>query len=234
MSQEVERMFSRIAPDYDRANSVLSFGVHRSWRRAAVKAAKVPRGGHCLDVATGTGDLAIALQRKTGNEGSVAGLDFSRPMLVEGQRKLVDLNEPVTLIQGDALRLPFADQRFDVATIAFGIRNVDDPRRGVEEMARVVKDGGRVVVLEFGQPTGVMSAPYRFYSRHVMPRVGGLLTGDRDAYEYLPETAARFPSGDAFGKIMQETGRFSDVQWRTLTGGIAYLYVGVCSSSWSS
>ncbi len=226
MSQEVERMFSRIAPDYDRANSVLSFGVHRSWRRAAVKAANIAQGGHCLDVATGTGDLAIALQRKTGNESRVVGLDFSRAMLLEGQRKIIDLDGRVTLIQGDALRLPFADERFDVATIAFGIRNVDDPRRGVEEMARVVKKGGRVVVLEFGQPTGFMSAPYRFYSKHVMPRVGALLTGDRDAYEYLPETAARFPSGDAFGEIMRETGRFREVQWRRLTGGIAYLYVG--------
>lgn len=224
-------MFTRIAPDYDRANSVLSFGVHRGWRRTAVKAANIQTGAHCLDVATGTADLAIALARKSADEGRVVGLDFSRGMLIEAKKKLERRSEAVRLVQGDALRLPFPDEVFDVATIAFGIRNVDDPGRGVDEMARVVKPGGRVVVLEFGQPNGVMSAPYRFYSKHVMPRVGGLLTGDREAYEYLPETASRFPSGDAFAKIMQETGRLADIDWRTLTGGIAYLYVGICAPS---
>ncbi len=219
-------MFDRIAPKYDRANKVLSFGVDRSWRRAAVRTAAVHRGDRVLDVATGTADLALALAAKTGDEGAVVGLDFSRPMLLEGRRKVQGSNRSVALLEGDALRLPFPDDTFDVATIAFGIRNVDDPEQGVQEMARTVRPGGRVVILEFGQPRTLMAGPYRFYSRHVMPRLGAALTGDRAAYEYLPDTAARFPSGDRFVQIMERTNRFEDVAVRALTGGIAYLYTG--------
>jgi demethylmenaquinone methyltransferase / 2-methoxy-6-polyprenyl-1,4-benzoquinol methylase len=132
---------------------------------------------------------------------------------------------PLHITVGDALRLPCRDASFDVASIAFGIRNVDDPQAGVAEMKRVVKPGGRVVVLEFGQPRGPLGVLYRWYSRHVMPRMGGWLTGDRAAYEYLPETASRFPSGDAFVAIMAAAG-LHDIKSKRLTGGIAWLYVG--------
>jgi demethylmenaquinone methyltransferase / 2-methoxy-6-polyprenyl-1,4-benzoquinol methylase len=220
-------MFDRIAPRYDWANRVLSFGVDRSWRRTAVRAAGIQAGHKVLDVATGTADLALALEAKTGTTGRVVGLDFSRNMLQEGARKVQALKRSVPLVEGDALHLPFPDDAFDSATIAFGIRNVDDPQAGVTEMARVVRGGGRVVILEFGQPNRLIAGPYRFYSRHLMPRIGAAITGDKAAYEYLPETAARFPSGDAFAKIMQDTGRFQSIKARSLTGGIAYLYVGM-------
>jgi demethylmenaquinone methyltransferase / 2-methoxy-6-polyprenyl-1,4-benzoquinol methylase len=226
MSEQVERMFAAIAKDYDKANRILSFGVDKAWRRAAVRAARIRQGDACLDVATGTGDLALALARRTGAKGRVVGLDFCRPMLVEAQHKAEERGASLDLVWGDALNLPFANDAFDVATIAFGVRNVDDPARCVAEMARTVRPDGRVLVLEFGQPRGIMSAPYRIYSKHVMPRLGAAITGDRAAYEYLPETASRFPSGEAFAAIMRDTGAFRVVRARSMTGGIAWLYVG--------
>jgi demethylmenaquinone methyltransferase/2-methoxy-6-polyprenyl-1,4-benzoquinol methylase len=126
----------------------------------------------------------------------------------------------------DALRLPFADASFDIASIGFGIRNVDDPVRCLREMGRVVRPGGRVVVLEFGQPEGALAKPYSFYSRHVIPRVGGMLTGHRSAYEYLPRTSATFPAGEAFLGLMDESKAFEKRTATALTGGIAYVYVG--------
>lgn len=227
MSAEVRHMFASIAPRYDAANQVLSLGVHRGWRRKAVALSGAAPGQRVLDCATGTGDLALEFKRAVGPSGEVIGTDFCAEMLEAAPEKARRAGLPVTFAVADVLSLPYPDGRFDVASIAFGIRNVDDPVRGLREMGRVVKPGGRVVVLEFGQPRGAFGALFRLYSKGVMPLVGGLLTGNRAAYEYLPRTAARFPAGERFLALMAEAGCFARSEAHPLTFGTAFVYVGV-------
>lgn len=226
MSTQVQEMFSSIASRYDVTNEILSLGVHRLWRRTAVGLSGVGPGGAVLDCATGTGDLAIAFKRVVGEGGRVLGTDFCPEMLQAAPAKAVRAGLAIKFEVADVLRLPYADATFDVASIAFGIRNVDDPVLCLKEMARVVKPGGRVVVLEFGQPRGPFGALFRLYSRHAMPRLGGLLTGNRAAYEYLPRTAAAFPAGEDFLALMDRAGVFAARLARPLTFGTAYVYVG--------
>jgi len=226
MSVEVRRMFASIAPRYDAANELLSLGIHKGWRRRAVELAQAGPGKSVLDCATGTGDLALEFKRAVG-PGEVIGTDFCAEMLQAAPGKSRRAGLRVEFAVADALALPYPDARFDIASIAFGIRNVDDPLRCLREMARVVRDKGRVVVLEFGQPRGAFGALFRFYSRSVMPVVGGLLTGNRAAYQYLPRTAARFPAGEKFLELMREAGCFSSVEAHPLTFATAWVYVGV-------
>ena len=226
MSTEVRAMFSQIAPRYDVANEVLSFGVHRLWRRAAVRLSGAKPGDSVLDCASGTGDLAIAFKRRVGDSGRVLGTDFCREMLEPAPEKARRAGLSIDFEVADALALPYRDHSFDVASIAFGIRNVDDPVRCLRELSRVVKPDGRVVVLEFGQPDGSFGALFRFYSRHVMPAVGSLLTGNRAAYEYLPRTASHFPAGRRFLDLMDTAGTFAGRTATPLTFGTAWVYVG--------
>lgn len=220
----IRTMFASIARRYDRANTVLSGGIHHLWRRKAVRAASVQAGHRVLDCATGTGDLAIAFRKAVGASGEVIGTDFVPEMLELARAKRRD----VTFEVADVTRLPYADASFDVASISFGIRNVGEPRKGIAEMARVVRSGGRVIVLEFGQPRSrLFAALYDWYTRHVLPRVGGALTGDAAAYQYLQTSAERFPCGDDFVALMRESAEFSSVTYTPLTFGIAYLYRGV-------
>jgi len=220
-------MFASIARRYDAANEVLSLGVHRGWRRAAVRLSGALPGDRVLDCATGTGDLALAFKRTVGPSGEVVGTDFCAEMLAPAPAKARRAGLDVRFEVADALALPFADASFDVASIGFGIRNVDDPVRCLREMARVVRPGGRVVVLEFGQPRGAFGALFRAYSRGVMPLVGGFLTGNRAAYEYLPRTAARFPAGDKFLDLMREADCFASAAAHPLTFGTAFVYLGI-------
>lgn len=226
MSEPVRAMFAQIAPRYDVVNDVLSLGLHRAWRRRAVRLSGAKPGMRVLDCATGTGDLALAFGRAVGPEGAVVGTDFCAPMLAAAPGKARRAGLNVTFEVADALALPYADSLFDMASIAFGIRNVDSPALCLREMARVVKPGGRVVVLELGQPAGAFRFPYAGYSRFILPALGGLLSGDRAAYEYLPRTAARFPCRDAFLALMRETGCYVSARCIPLTFGIAYLYLG--------
>lgn len=226
MSTEVRQMFSSIATRYDVTNEVLSFGIHRLWRRSAVKYSGAQAGDAILDCATGTGDLALAFKRKVGPTGRVMGTDFCPEMLQSAPAKAAQAGLELEFQVADAMALPFESNTFDVASIAFGIRNVDDPVVCLREMARVVKPGGRVVVLEFGQPTGLFGALFRVYSKVVMPTVGGLLTGNRAAFEYLPRTAAQFPAGDRFLDLMDKADAYRERVAHPLTFGTSYVYVG--------
>ena len=227
MSAEVREMFASIARRYDTANEVLSLGIHKGWRRAAVHLSGAAPGQRVLDCATGTGDLALEFKRAVGAGGEVIGTDFCAEMLQSAPAKAAKAHLQVKFAVADVLALPYPDGQFDVASIAFGIRNVDDPLLCLREMARVVKPGGCVIVLEFGQPRGPFGALFRAYSRGVMPVVGGLLTGNRAAYEYLPRTAAAFPAGEKFLGVMRESDAFSATEAHPLTFGTAYVYRGV-------
>lgn len=226
MSEEVRSMFASIATDYDKVNSVLSFGIHHYWRYVAVKESGAKSGDSVLDCATGTGDLAISFKEKVGLNGYVLGTDFCAEMIEPAPLKAKSKALYIDFEVADAMNLPYEDNRFDIASISFGIRNVDDPVKALSEMARVVKPGGKVVVLEFGQPKGFMKMPFEIYSKYIMPAVGGFLSGNKDAYTYLPETSARFAAEGKFIQLMEKTSRFSSMRYEPLTGGIAYIYVG--------
>lgn len=226
MSQQVQTMFAQIAPRYDAANDVLSLGMHRFWRTQAVKRSQARPGEKVLDCATGTGDLAIAFKRAVGTAGQVRGTDFCADMLKFAPDKAAGEGMEITFEVADAMALPYPAASFDITSIAFGIRNVDDPKTSLKELARVLRPGGRAVILEFGQPTGLYGALFRFYSRFVMPWVGGMLTGNRAAYEYLPQTSAAFPSGQRFVSMMEETKAFRAIEAYPLLFGTAWIYVG--------
>lgn len=226
MSEKVRRMFADIADDYDRINSILSFGVHHIWRAETVRLSGAQNGDQVLDCATGTGDLAIEFKKKVGKSGYVLGTDFCQEMIEHAPEKAKSKNLSVDFQVADVMNLPYEDNRFDIGSIAFGIRNVDEPVTTLKEMARVVRPGGRVVVLEFGQPGGMLKYPYKLYSEYIMPAVGGWLSGNREAYTYLPETSAEFAAGDKFLALMDQTGSFSERKYKKMTRGIAYIYVG--------
>lgn len=226
MSEKVRRMFADIADDYDRVNTILSFGVHHGWRTKAVQLSGAQPGDSVLDCATGTGDLALEFKEKVGDEGYVLGTDFCKEMIEHAPTKATEQNLEVDFEVADAMNLPYEDDRFDIASIAFGIRNVDDPVQALKEMGRVVNPGGRVVVLEFGQPKGLLKYPYELYSQYIMPTLGGWISGNREAYTYLPRTSAEFPAGEQFIVLMKQAGCFRSQKFEKLTGGIAYVYVG--------
>lgn len=225
MSEQVRVMFSDISEKYDVGNDVLSFGTHRLWKRSMVRLARAPRGGRVLDLATGTGDIALLFSDAVGPEGSVIGVDFCADMITIAQRRPKNQRSNMRFEVGDAMSLRFADNSFDICSISFGIRNVDDPVKALSEMRRVVKPGGRVVVLEFGQPRGIFGSLYRFYSNTILPIIGGIVSGNREAYSYLNKTAANFPCRDEFIELMRRAG-FERATWRGLFGGIAFLYIG--------
>ena len=220
----IREMFRSISGRYDRANTVLSGGIHHRWRARAVRAAGARKGESVLDCATGTGDLAIAFKKAVGESGRVIGTDFVPEML-----EIARLKAPGILFEtADVTNLPYADQAFDVASISFGIRNVNNPGRGLAEMTRVLRPGGRLIVLEFGQPRSrAFGAVYDWYRRTILPRVGGAITGRREAYEYLEVSAGVFPCGDDFVRLMRENGSFASIDATPLTFGIAWLYRGV-------
>ncbi len=219
-------MFADIDGDYDRINTVLSFGIHHIWRRQAVRLSGANAGDRVLDCASGTGDLAIAFKKAVGGRGTVLGTDFCKEMIARAPDKAREQNLSIDFEVADVMNLPYEDDHFSITSIGFGIRNVDDPVQALEEMARVVKPGGRVVVLEFGQPNGLLKYPYELYSQYIMPAAGGWLSGNREAYSYLPESSAHFPAGDAFLALMNEAGCFDEITAKKLTGGIAYIYLG--------
>ncbi|MES2962522.1 MAG: ubiquinone/menaquinone biosynthesis methyltransferase, partial [Bdellovibrionota bacterium] len=207
---------------------ILSGGVHHLWRKALVKWSAAREGQRVLDCATGTGDLAIGFKRAVGPSGVVVGTDFSPGMLAPAPAKAARLGLDIKFEPADVTQLSYADASFDISSISFGIRNVQDPAKGLAELARVVRPGGVVMVLEFGQPsTPGFREVYEFYSNRVLPRLGGLVTGKPKAYEYLQSSSAKFPCGDEFVALMMSTGKYESVSYRTLTFGVAYMYKGV-------
>jgi len=221
MSERIRSMFTRIAPGYDRANAWLSLGFHRRWRRLAVRASGIRMGWRVLDLATGTGDLALAFTRAVTGAGEVWASDFSIAMLERARARVWKAG--IVLHAADAQRLPYRDESFDVVSIAFGIRNVDDPLTALREMKRVLRPGGSVVVMEFGQPVGIVGALFNLYARAWIPFLGGLLTGDREAYRYLVRSSVAFPCGDVFADLMRSAG-LKIMAIKRLHGGVVFIY----------
>jgi len=219
-------MFTGIAPRYDLLNHLLSAGIDRRWRKLVARRLEIAvgRGARVLDVACGTGDLSLALAESCG--AVVVGLDFCRPMLDIARRKSVSTGRAIPFVEGDALSLPFSDGEFDAATIAFGLRNLANVEGGLKELWRVTRPGGSVFVLEFSQPVVPgFRGLFNFYFTRVLPRVGGLVSGSRGAYEYLPDSVTRFPDQERLAGMMRSV-RFERVEYKNLTGGIAALHTG--------
>ena len=224
-AEGIRTMFSALARRYDRANTVLSAGVHHLWRRSLVRWSGAGPGHRVLDCATGTGDLAFAFKRAVGDEGMVVGTDFCQAMLEVAQQKARRRDLDVRFEAADVMNLPHAADSFDFASIAFGIRNVRDAVQGLREMGRVTRPGGHVLVLEFGQVEApVLKQAYNLYARKLLPRIGGWVTGNRRAYHYLEASSSRMECREAFLARMAETGTLEDPEYRPLLGGIAFLY----------
>jgi demethylmenaquinone methyltransferase / 2-methoxy-6-polyprenyl-1,4-benzoquinol methylase len=223
---QVQTIFSEIAPRYDLLNHVLSLNVDRRWRRKAVDRLGLPadRPARVLDACAGTYDLSLELTGRASFRGEVVASDFARPMLVEGKGKLD--GAPIRPLCADTLRLPFADETFDAAMVAFGVRNLSDVAAGFSEFARVLRPGGRLVVLEFTTPpNALMRWGYHVYFHRVLPVVGRIVSGHPWAYTYLPESVKAFPGPDALASLLRDAG-FAAAEWRYLTGGIAAIHVG--------
>ncbi len=220
------RMFDRIAPRYDLLNRLLSFRRDVAWRRAVIRALPARDNQRVLDLATGTADVLLAVCRERGRVKRAVGLDKSGGMLALGKRKAERAGTAADFVHGDAEALSFADSSFDAITIAFGIRNVPNVAAALREMRRTLRPGGRALVLEFSTPSNpVFRRLYFLYFRHILPRIGALVSGDAQAYRYLNESAEAFPHGEAFLELMRAAG-FSTVSARPLTFGIATLYQG--------
>jgi len=225
---KIHSLFTSIAEGYDRANDAMTWGFARHWRKQLVYWSGINPGQSVLDCATGTGDLAFAFKRAVGSQGLVVGTDFCEAMLNRAPEKAQSLNLPVEFSVADAMNLPFENNTFEVVSMAYGIRNVEDPRKALEEMARVCRPGGRVMILETGDaPAGLMNAIVRTYFRFVVPAVGGVITGNRQAYQYLVNSSGQFPSGERFLSLLKSTKQFSDCQCRSLMGGASYMYRAV-------
>jgi demethylmenaquinone methyltransferase / 2-methoxy-6-polyprenyl-1,4-benzoquinol methylase len=222
---QVRAMFDRIASFYDVMNSVMTAGLHHRWRARAADLARVGPGGRVLDVATGTGDLAVELTRRVGPAGEVVGTDFSEEMLARARQKAAAGGLDITFEWGNALELPYATDRFDAATVGFGARNFSDLDRGLAEMTRVVRPGGRVVVLEITTPTKPpLSTFYRLWFDTVVPVIGRL-TGEAEAYTYLPSSVKRFPGPHELAATMDRAG-LADISYVLTAGGIIAIHAG--------
>ncbi len=223
----VRGVFTSVASKYDIMNDVMSGGVHRIWKDAMMDWLAPRAGQRLLDVAGGTGDIAFRFLKRAGN-GSAVVLDLTENMLIEGRKRAEAerLADSLEWVVGDAMALPFADNSFDVYTISFGIRNVVRPQDALKEAYRVLKPGGRLMVLEFSQlPNPMMQKAYDLYSFNVIPRLGQMIAGDRDSYQYLVESIRKFPDQETFLGMIREAG-FGNAKYRNLTLGVAALHSG--------
>lgn len=224
----VGEMFDNIAGKYDFLNHFLTLNIDKIWRRTAVKQLKTADKASYLDIASGTGDLAIAIAKKK-NPKEIIGIDISEGMLSVGKEKMKKLNldQLITLQYGNCEDLSFENDRFEAATIGFGIRNFQQPQKGLEEIYRVLKTNGELVILEFARPSnGFIRWVYDLYFRYILPLIGKLFSKHTSAYTYLPESVIQFPYGQEFADMMQKAG-FKEVTYKSLTFGIAMVYKGV-------
>ncbi len=223
----VQDMFADVAPRYDLLNHLLSLNIDRGWRKAlteTLRPALARPDARVLDLCCGTGDVLLDLQAQSAN--TVLGADFCHPMLVSAGAKAKRKGFRAPLFEGDAMQLPVRDGSLDAISIAFGFRNLVDYRAALKELKRVLQPGGTLAILEFSHPSGaLMKAAYGFYSRIILPTVGSLVSGSREAYTYLPESIRKFPRAQELRTMMQETG-FEETRYQLFTGGIAALHTG--------
>lgn len=223
-AEKVQGIFSEIAPKYDLVNDVMTFRMAHSWRAKTVKLSGAKSGMKVLDVATGTGDFAIAFKKVVGS-GQVVGVDFCAEMLVPAPQKAQAHGFDITFKQGDAMALDFASESFDIVSIGYGLRNVSDTGKAIKEMARVLVPGGKLMVLETGRSEWpLFSAATELYTSKIMPVLGGLLSGSKDAYKYLDSSSKEFPYGQKLVELLKTEGGFSKVVAHPLFGGVSYIY----------
>ena len=226
--ESIRNLFNNIASTYDFLNHLLSFGRDYYWRKKAVQGLEGLEGW-ILDIATGTGDVAIEIIHQNDHHRKVFGLDFSHPMIKKAQRKVLNkgLSQTITLSLGDALSLPFRDNTFRAAMIAFGLRNIEKKEQALSEMVRVIQKGGKMIILEFTFPQkGLMRRLYPIYFQRILPWVGGFISGDQGAYAYLPESVLHFASVENYEEIMKRAG-LENVGSQSLTGGVASVISGI-------
>ncbi|MBI3134939.1 MAG: bifunctional demethylmenaquinone methyltransferase/2-methoxy-6-polyprenyl-1,4-benzoquinol methylase UbiE [Bacteroidetes bacterium] len=224
--EEVAEMFDNISKRYDFLNHFLSLGIDKIWRKKAIRILSKSNPKTILDIATGTGDFALAALRL--NPSKIVGLDLSAGMLEVGRQKMKKkkVDHIIEMVQGDSENLPFETNHFDAFTVGFGVRNFENLEKGLGEMLRVLKPGGTGVILEFSKPKKFPVKQYfRFYSKYIIPKVGSAISKDKSAYAYLPESVAAFPEGQDFTAIMEKVG-YRDITSKLVSGGIATIYVG--------
>lgn len=224
----VADVFHRVAPKYDLMNDLMSFGMHRLWKRTLINDAAIHAGQHVLDVAAGTGDLSLAFAKQVGKSGKVIMSDINEAMLKQGRHRMTDqgIIGEIDYVLANAEMLPFADNQFDCITIAFGLRNVTDKAAALRSMYRVLKPGGKLYILEFSHPTTpLLNKAYDAYSFHVIPKLGELVANDKASYQYLVESIRMHPNQETL-KHMMLTAGFEDVSYKNLTGGIVALHKG--------
>ncbi|MFV0304958.1 MAG: bifunctional demethylmenaquinone methyltransferase/2-methoxy-6-polyprenyl-1,4-benzoquinol methylase UbiE [Moheibacter sp.] len=222
--EQVEQMFDNISEKYDLLNRILSMGIDVSWRKKVVKSIVKAKPQTILDIATGTGDLAIQMANATNAQ--ITGFDLSAGMLEVGRKKVATqkLQDRIKMIQGDAENMPFEDNTFDCITVAFGVRNFENLQKGLDDIYRVLKPGGKFIILEFSQPESFpMKQLYSFYSKQILPKIGKQISKDQSAYTYLPDSVKAFPYGEAMKNILKKSN-FSQTLDKKLTFGIASIY----------
>jgi demethylmenaquinone methyltransferase / 2-methoxy-6-polyprenyl-1,4-benzoquinol methylase len=225
-ARRVRGVFDSVAPRYDVMNDLMSMGLHRAWKAFTVMVADVQPGQQVLDIAGGTGDLALAFARKVGPTGRVVHTDINEAMLRVGRDRLLDAGVVLPTMVCDAEKLPFADASFDRVSVAFGLRNMTHKDVALAEMARVLKPGGRLLVLEFSRVAQPLAKAYDWYSFNVLPRLGQLVAGDSASYRYLAESIRMHPGQQELKALMHQSG-FGHVDYHNLTGGVVALHVGI-------
>ncbi len=225
-ARHVRAVFDSVAPKYDIMNDVMSLGLHRAWKAYTVAVAKLREGDKVLDIAGGTGDLARAFAKGVGASGQVVHTDINAAMLGVGRDRLLDAGIVLPTVVCDAEQLPFADQHFDLVSVAFGLRNMTHKERALAEICRVLKPGGRLLVLEFSKVAKPLEKAYDFYSFNILPRLGQWIAGDAASYRYLAESIRMHPGQDALKALMQQNG-FGHVDYHNLSAGVVALHVGI-------
>ncbi len=225
-TRRVRAVFDSVASKYDLMNDIMSLGLHRAWKAYAVAVADVKAGDRVLDIAAGTGDLTRAFARQAGTRGMVVHTDINEAMLRVGRDRLLDEGLALPTLACDAERLPFADAGFDLVSVAFGLRNMTDKARALAEMARVLRPGGRLLVLEFSKVPAALQAPYDWYSFKVLPRLGAWVAGDGESYRYLAESIRMHPDQQTLKAMMKDAG-FGHVDVHNLSAGVVALHAGI-------